>query len=150
MKFIYILSGQMEVIEVARINSERFSLLQQLLNFDLKTAIKAGHLISIVINTLSIEKLLEFWLEERKKTPLDIPQYEGRFTEEEIFETKEFKGETLKLCNSGSDNIIIFLINLYNSTINQTEMERPHYLLFLNNHREYNEWLNFHRNSGYS
>ena len=76
-------------------------------------------------------------MNERNSKPLDIPDYEGRFLESDIFEIKIFENTELKLCNSGFDNKLIFLINIYNSVLKD---ESPYYIMFTNNHREFEEF----------
>lgn len=132
MRFTYIINNQKHLIDWCKIPSERFNILKDITFFDVKDG-----LYPIEFNISKVEDLIDLLLIERHSKPLDIPDYEGRFSENEIFEMKNFKGIELKLCNTGFDNKIIFLINIYNSILKN---EKPYYLLFTKNHREFSEW----------
>jgi hypothetical protein len=84
-------------------------------------------LLPVEFDIYKIENLINTLLYERSLKPLDIPDYEGRFSEDEIFEFRIFKEINLKLCNTGFDNKIIFLINIYESILKD---ESPYFLMF--------------------
>jgi len=144
MKFFYILNGNKQLIEVGKIDSVRGNLIQLLTyNFNISDLEKCK-LYLIKFNMGEIQKIITELLIERDSKLLDIPNYEGRFLENEIFENKKYNGTELKLCNSGFDNLIIFLINIYDSMLKD---EKPYYLMFTSNHREFEDWKNNMRNN---
>lgn len=128
-KFIYILNNKKELIDLCKIDSERYEVLKKVIPFEIQE-----ELLPIEFNIYKIEKLIDSLLIERNLKPLDVPDYKGRFLESEIFEIKKYKNEELKLCNSGFDNKIIFLLNLYNSVLN---CGNPHHMFFLKNHSDF-------------
>jgi hypothetical protein len=141
MKFFYILNNIERLIEVGKIDSDRGKLIK-LLTYDFKESdLIWCKLYPINFNLEKIKEMINDLLLERKSKPLDIPDYEGRFLESEIFEIKQFEEKELKLCNTGFDNQLIFLINIYNRALKN---ESPYYLIFTNNHREFEIWKNSH------
>lgn len=122
MKFVYILNCKNNLVEFCKINSERYDVLISLTSFTLKEG-----LLPVEFDIYKIENLINTLLYERSLEPLDIPDYEGRFSEDEIFEFRIFKEINLKLCNTGFDNKIIFLINIYESILKD---ESPYFLMF--------------------
>jgi hypothetical protein len=48
-------------------------------------------LLPVEFDIYKIENLINTLLHERSLKPLDIPDYEGRFSEDEIFEFRIFK-----------------------------------------------------------
>lgn len=141
MKFIYILSENKELVEVFRVNSDRFFLIENLTNSTLKDYLKIGGLIPIVLDIFDLKRIISIYLQERGNIDSDIPDYEGRFLKEDVFENKEFEGQIITLCNTGSDNKIIFLINLYNDILKRLKTKEVYYLLLVNNHKEYCHYL---------
>lgn len=132
MKFIYIINKENRLIDLCKIGSDRYEILVMLISFKIQE-----NLIPIKFDISKVERLINLLLNERNSKPLEIPDFNGRFSESEIFNIKKFNGEELKLCNSGFDNKIIFLINIYESLLKN---EKPYYILFTNNHKEFNEW----------
>ncbi|MBF7089955.1 hypothetical protein IUY40_00120 [Flavobacterium sp. ALJ2] len=115
MKFFYILNKNNKLIEFGKISSERFILLESIIG---KISYNSSlQLTSFFIEINKVEKEINNLLRERNLNLIDTPDYEGRFLENEIFEIKQFKDEKLKLCNTGFDNKIIFLINIYNNLL---------------------------------
>ena len=109
-KFAYILSQDLCFIEAANSSSDRYTLLVDIINVDLSKGV--DNLIPMKLDTGKLTLRLAELIRERKHRPLDVPDYKGRFTEDEIFVEKNLFGQALKLCNTGFDNQIIFLANL--------------------------------------
>lgn len=135
MKFFYILNKENKLIDFGKIHSERGVIVNNLTEQNLNQTNR--NLLLIKFEVKSLKKLIDTLLKERNSKPLDIPDYKGRFLENEIFEFKNYNNNELRLCNTGFDNKIIFLINIYDSLLKN---ESPHYILFTNNHREFTEW----------
>jgi len=127
----------MEFVEVLKIDTERYFILEELIGIDLKSINSFNGPIKISLNLSKMEAKLKSLLLERKMNPLDIPNYKGRFKEEDIFIEMKVLDENLRLCNTGFDNKIIFVTNLYNSIERNDE---THYLFFARNHKEYRDW----------
>jgi hypothetical protein len=136
MKFFYIVNKTNKLVEFGKISSDRFLLLELISTNIFVFILLKLKSFSIDINIL--EKEIINLLIERNSNPPDIPEYKSNFSEDEIFEIKQFMGKEIKLCNSGFDNKIIFLINIYNSLLKD---ESPLFLLFTNNHSEFTEWM---------
>ena len=134
MTFFYILNKKNALVEVGKISSERGDLMRILIDTFDDISSKEMTLFLINFELIKLKILIENLLSKRE---LKSPDYVGRFSEEEIFEKKEFDGIELRLCSTGFDNKIIFLINIYNSILKN---EEPYYLLFTNNHNEFREW----------
>ncbi len=111
MKFGFILSQSKELIAVCRKETEHFNF------FISMTNIKPEYLkdIEVKLDSVFIEKKIDERLELRKHSNLDIPDYEGRFLEKDMFERLEYKGVNYKFCNSGFDNLTLFLFRLLKS-----------------------------------
>lgn len=137
MKFFYVLNNNKQLVEFGRGVSERGHLFESLINVKInETNFTPLHCHRINLNSALIEKKITEILNERNSRPLDIPDYETRFREKDVFEFKQFKGEELKLCNTGFDNRIIFLINLYNSAL---KSENPYYLVLADKHKQFED-----------
>lgn len=134
MKFGYILSKNKKLVEIARIGKPRFDLLSLISD----VSPKYRELTVLKFNEERIIEELDKALEERKEIEDDTPNYEGRFLEEDIFVKLEYNGKSLKLCNTGFDNQIIFLINLLNSV---REQGAEHRFLFVKTRSEYNDFF---------
>jgi hypothetical protein len=137
MKFIYILSGTMKLVDLLLIDSDRFNLLKEVSLTDISK--KAEILVEIKISVFLVEKKLRELLEYRRTHPLDIPSNADKFDKDEVFVNRTIFNETLLLCTTGFDNLIIFLSNIYDNL--KTEPV-SHYLLYVKNHKEYREWRN--------
>lgn len=141
MKFFYILNNQKKMITGGKINSSKAFLLESLgvIKFnDAKYIPLKLH--SINLNKSIIESGVDDLLLDRDSKPLDIPSYDKNFwREEDIFEWKRYKGKELKLCNTGFDSNIIFLINLYNSILKN---KSRHYIFLADNHKQFEDILN--------
>ncbi|MBS9463286.1 hypothetical protein KIM67_12785 [Flagellimonas sp. 389] len=137
MKIFYILNNKKKMITGGKIISQRGLLFESLVNvkfFDANFSSKK--LNKIYLNEITIENKIGELLMERNSKPLDIPDYKGRFRDEEVFEWKLYKGEELKLCNTGFDSNIIFLIDLYDSA---KKDEKPYYIFLANKQGELND-----------
>ena len=62
-----------------------------------------------------VQAALKEALEVNASLPNDYPNWKGRFREEEVFIKKEIFGKTYNLCNSGRENCILFLSNIFDS-----------------------------------
>ncbi len=140
-KFAYILSKDFSFIEAANSSSDRYTLLVDIINVDLSKQL--DNLIQIELDSTKLNSRLRALIEERKSRPLDVPDYEGRFTEDEIFVEKKLYGQVFKLCNTGFDSQIIFLANLLERQQSETLEERPAYIFLANNHKELRDYLLF-------
>ncbi|HUW05373.1 MAG TPA: hypothetical protein VMW01_03845 [Williamwhitmania sp.] len=134
MKFGFILNQDKNLIEVSRIRQPRFDLLLKI------TGINPKYLIPIEMNLTKSQIIneIDLLIAERETKPLDIPNYDGRFIEDEVFEFKNYKGNTLKLCKTGFDNLIIFLLNILEA------LEKGNsklYFFFAKNHKELREFI---------
>jgi hypothetical protein len=138
-RFAYILSRDIRFIEAAKFFSDRYSLLTEIIKVDLVKV--SDNLIPIQLDTAKIDSMLKALIEERKNKPLDIPDYKGRFTDEEIFVEKNLYGKVLKLCNTGFDNQIIFLANLLEREQSEMPKARPAYIFLAESHKELREYL---------
>lgn len=133
MKFFYILNMENKSIEFGKITSERYEILKKISSsFDDQ---KDCQLINLSVN--EIENILEELIEERQLRPSDHPEHNKFHQEINLFITKTYKMKDLLLCQTGFDNKIIFLINIFNNLLKN---ENPYYLLFTKNHRDFNEW----------
>lgn len=137
MKIFYILNNKKKMITGGKIISQRGLLFESLINVKfLEANFFPLRLNRIYLNAITVEKRIDELMMERNSKPLDIPDYKGRFREEEVFEWKQYKGEELKLCNTGFDSNIIFLINLYDSALKD---ENPYYVFLANKQGELND-----------
>ncbi|MDQ6530223.1 hypothetical protein [Flavobacterium sp. LHD-85] len=141
MRKVYILSERNKIIEIAKVNSDRFTLLIELIHLDVSD-INNNQFFNIEFNLKDIKKRIIELLDERSNLPLDIPNYIGRFSEEEIFINFDFEESSYKLCTTGFDNKIIFLLNIYmfmreNNLIDKMKCK----LLIVNNTKEFRDWL---------
>lgn len=134
MKFIYILSINNEVIEVCRFNQPRYQLLVQIS----KTEPEYLKAIEVSFDKNILTNCLKEILSARKNVESDVPDHEGRFNAEEIYEWREYRGEKLKLCTSGPDNKIIFLLNIFDA-INRHKGK--FYLYATENHKQLRDFL---------
>ncbi|MFT3737203.1 MAG: hypothetical protein QM786_00415 [Breznakibacter sp.] len=134
MKFGFILNQNKNLIEVSRIRQPRFDLILKI------TGIIPKYLfpIEMDLTTNQIINEIDLLIAERETQPLDIPSYKGRFVEDEIFELRNYKGSVLKLCKTGFDNKIIFLLNI----LEITEKEKSKlYFFFAKDHKELREFI---------
>ncbi|MTH15805.1 hypothetical protein [Flavobacterium sp. LC2016-01] len=139
MRKAYILSDQNVIIEVAKTNSDRFMLLMELIHTN---DISTHQFFNIEFNLEDTRKKIIELLNERSDIALDLPSYVGRFTEEEIFVNFNFQGKSYKLCTTGFDNKIIFLLNIYMYVLeNNIESKLKCKLLIVNNGKEFRDWL---------
>lgn len=145
-KFAYILSGNQKPIEKAKFFSDRYTLLLKIIEVDL--AKTSDSLIPIELDIAKIDSLLKLLIEERNSRPLDIPDYKGRFTEEEVFVEKKLYGRMFKLCNTGFDNQVIFLANLLERQQSEALKDRPAYVFLADNHKELRDYLQSNESLG--
>ena len=143
-KFAYILSQDLCFIEAANSSSDRYTLLVDIINVDLSKGV--DNLIPMKLDTGKLTLRLAELIRERKHRPLDVPDYKGRFTEDEIFVEKNLFGQALKLCNTGFDNQIIFLANLLERQQSETLRDRPAYIFLADNHKELRDYLQANTN----
>ncbi|TDO72751.1 hypothetical protein EV143_10756 [Flavobacterium chryseum] len=135
MRFFYIINKDGNLVEFGKISSERFNLLESISHTIAITTFLEP--IQCELDVIKVEKKIIDLLKKRKSIHLDI-DYIRNFSEDDVFEIKLFKNEKLKLCNSGFDNHIIFLINIYDSLL---KFQGPYNLLFSNNNMKFNNWL---------
>jgi hypothetical protein len=132
----------MDVIEIVRLESKNFSLLELISSIGNEVKnIDTNRLVPISIKMVKLEDEINSLLRERESNPLDIPIYDNKFwKEEDVFENRQYKGKKLKLCKTGFDNAIIFLLNIFDSLIKDSANEN-YYLFATNNHTEFEDWL---------
>lgn len=128
-----VFNSKKKIIGRTEIPSERFENLFGLLNSDERNMVSELRQLNYVkLDKNKLTSRIQFLLEQRSKLPDDTPEYEGKFREDDIFELIEFEGKKLKLCNSGRDSVIVFLINIYEALENSEGI----YLFFGKNSRE--------------
>ena len=110
MRFFSIMNKDGNLVEFGKMSSERFNLLESISQTIAITPFLEP--IKCELDVTKVEKKIIDLLKKRKSIHLDI-DYIGNFPKDDVFEIKIFKNEKLKLCNSGFDNHIIFLINIY-------------------------------------
>jgi hypothetical protein len=135
MRFFYIINKDSNLVDFGKISSERFNLLESISQTIPVTPFL--ELTQCELDVSKVERKIIDLLKKRKSIHLDV-DYMGNFSEDDVFEIKLFKNEKLKLCNSGFDNPIIFLINIFDSLL---KFQGPYNLLFSNNNMEFNNWL---------
>jgi hypothetical protein len=135
MRFFYIINKDSNLVDFGKISSERFNLLESISQTIPVTPFL--ELTQCELDVSKVERKIIDLLKKRKSIHLDV-DYMGNFSEDDVFEIKLFKNEKLKLCNSGFDNPIIFLINIFDSLL---KLQGPYNLLFSNNNMEFNNWL---------
>jgi len=141
MKFVYVVSAKLRVIDLALIDSERSSILEKLVGVNIKNIIERGaRVVNVDIDKSEVQKLLDSLLDVRMQYS-DIPDYKGRFTDEEIFIEMFYGENVLKLSRSGFDNNIIFLLNIFNSFSSSERLDYPSLLVFVKNHKEFRNWI---------
>jgi len=141
MKFVYVVSAKLRVIDLALIDSERSSILEKLVGVNIKNIIERGaRVVNVDIDKSQVQKLLDSLLDVRMQYS-DIPDYKGRFTDEEIFIEMFYGENVLKLSRSGFDNNIIFLLNIFNSFSSSERLDYPSLLVFVKNHKEFRNWI---------
>lgn len=137
MRLFYLINRDKKLVEFGKVSSERGHLLESFLNFKLnKENFTLLQLKTVKIDSVKVENKIKELLNKRESIPSDVPDYKGRFNEEEVFEWKNFKEEKIKLCNTGFDSNIIFLINLYDSALRD---EEPHYIVLADNHKQFRD-----------
>ena len=139
MKKIGVFTSAKKLIGITRIPSATTDVLFLLLDDEVKKRlIKPMKIESLELNRERLCTEILSLLDKRKNLPLDIPEYEGRFSEDDIFDYLDFNGEKLKLCNSGKDTLIGFLIRIYNAIETNSEL----HLFFAQNSREIIDYSN--------
>ena len=137
MRFFYVINNNKQLIDVGKIDSAKGYLMQRLTCDFGKMGLEKNKRHLITIDIKEVKELIDDLLLERNSKPLDIPDYKGRFLESEVFMNKDFEGVNLKLCNTGFDHQIIFLINIYNSLLKN---ESPYYIVFADTHKDFEEF----------
>ncbi|MDO4230218.1 MAG: hypothetical protein Q4C98_10415 [Capnocytophaga sp.] len=116
MSFVYIVSKDLNVIEIARKESDRYKLFLDIVDTSMSNLNLENHFFLININTeklkTKIDDLLKLRVEE------NAIDYKDRFEETDVFCEFIYNNTKYLLCNSGFDNQIIFLINILNYTKN--------------------------------
>lgn len=126
MRFIYIYNNK-KWVEIAKIGDPRYKLLREIVNFEPIL----HQTISVRISLGKVEKRIEEMLPFRLQ---DIPIY---LDEKYIFSNLVYKDKSYKLCNTGYDSFLIFLINIYNAGVENTD----EFIVYSsNNHKEFGEW----------
>ena len=140
MKNFYILNQRKPPIECGKIDSERGYLMQLLTCVFEKSNLEKCNPYLITLNIKTVKELIDNLLLERNSKPLDWNEtdYNDKFYQEiQLFVEYEYNNKKYIFCKTGFDNQIIFLINIYNSLLKD---EKPYYVLFTDNHGEFEDW----------
>lgn len=140
MSFLYILSKEMDVIDFAREKSDRYNILNEIVNEDIISIIE-NHLYPLNIDKHNLEYVIINLLKNRELDAYYI-DYKNRFQEDDIFSKIIFNNKTYTLCNSGFDNKILFLINIFNYI---KDISENIYILKVKNHKIFKDIVNNHR-----
>jgi len=130
MSFLFVLSEEMEIIDFAREKSDRYNILSKIVN-DGMISLAENKLCLLNIDKNILESSITNLLKSRSPNSID---YKDRFQKDEIFNKLNFKNNTYILCNSGFDNQISFLINIFNYIENTSN---DVYVLKVENHKAF-------------
>lgn len=137
MKKVGIFDSFNSLIDVCRLPSVKYDLVISVIhNVDTKSLFQQKSHVKIDINLL-VSKMED--LINKREININPPVYGNRFTEEQIFEKRSFKGNSYKLCRSGYDNRIIFLLNIYERLVSQKDTCIT--LILFNNFKEFRDFL---------
>jgi len=138
-KFCYILSNNFSAIEVARISSDRYRLLTDLIGFDLVGS--KDKLVEVKFEASKLMSILQSLVEERRRMPPDNVSYQGRFSEDDIYVEKRIFDQVFKLCTTGFDNQLAFVANLLEHQQSKNLKDVPTYIFLAETHKELRDFL---------
>ena len=130
MSFLFVLSEEMDIIDFAREKSDRYNILSKIVN-DGMISLAENKLCLLTIDKNTLESSITNLLKSRSPNSID---YKDRFQKKEIFNKLNFKNNIYVLCNSGFDNQISFLINIFNYIENTSN---DVYVLKVENHKAF-------------
>ena len=130
MSFLFVLSEEMDIIDFAREKSDRYNILSKIVN-DGMISLAENKLCLLNIDRNTLESSITNLLKSRSPNSID---YKDRFQKKEIFNKLNFKNNIYVLCNSGFDNQISFLINIFNYIENTSN---DVYVLKVKNHKAF-------------
>ena len=130
MSFLFVLSEEMDIIDFAREKSDRYNILSKIVN-DGMISLAENKLCLLNIDKNTLESSITNLLKSRSPNSID---YKDRFQKKEIFNKLNFKNNIYVLCNSGFDNQISFLINIFNYIENTSN---DVYVLKVKNHKAF-------------
>ena len=130
MSFLFVLSEEMDIIDFAREKSDRYNILSKIVNGGM-ISLAENKLCSLNIDKNTLESSITNLLKSRSPNSID---YKDRFQKKEIFNKLNFKNNIYVLCNSGFDNQISFLINIFNYIENTSN---DVYVLKVENHKAF-------------
>ncbi len=130
MSFLFVLSEEMDIIDFAREKSDRYNILSKIVN-DGMISLAENKLCLLNIDKNTLESSITNLLKSRSPNSID---YKDRFQKKEIFNKLNFKNNIYVLCNSGFDNQILFLINIFNYIENTSN---DVYVLKVENHKAF-------------
>ena len=130
MSFLFVLSEEMDIIDFAREKSDRYNILSKIVN-DGMISLAENKLCLLNIDKNTLESSITNLLKSRSPNSFD---YKDRFQKKEIFNKLNFKNNIYVLCNSGFDNQISFLINIFNYIENTSN---DVYVLKVENHKAF-------------
>lgn len=130
MSFLFVLSEEMGIIDFAREKSDRYNILSKIVN-DGMISLAENKLCLLNIDKNTLESSITNLLKSRSPNSID---YKDRFQKKEIFNKLNFKNNIYVLCNSGFDNQISFLINIFNYIENTSN---DVYVLKVENHKAF-------------
>ena len=130
MSFLFVLSEEMDIIDFAREKSDRYNILSKIVN-DGMISLAENKLCLLNIDKNTLESSITNLLKCRSPNSID---YKDRFQKKEIFNKLNFKNNIYVLCNSGFDNQISFLINIFNYIENTSN---DVYVLKVENHKAF-------------
>lgn len=130
MSFLFILSKEIDIIDFAREKSDRYSILNEIVNNEI-IFLAENQLYLLNIDKSKLENTIVDLLKDRNLNIYNL-DYKNRFQDDEIFTELKFNNKTYSLCNSGFDNQISFLINIFNYIEN---VSNEVYMLKAKNHK---------------
>ena len=130
MSFLFVLSEEMDIIDFAREKSDRYNILSKIVN-DGMISLAENKLCLLNIDKNTLESSITNLLKSRSPNSID---YKDRFQKKEIFNKLNIKNNIYVLCNSGFDNQISFLINIFNYIENTSN---DVYVLKVENHKAF-------------
>ena len=117
-------------VDNAREKSDRYNILSKIVN-DGMISLAENKLCLLNIDKNTLESSIINLLKSRSPNSID---YKDRFQKKEIFNKLNFKNNIYVLCNSGFDNQISFLINIFNYIENTSN---DVYVLKVENHKAF-------------
>jgi hypothetical protein len=139
-RYIFILSAEKDLLDVSTKDSGRHALLEKIIYPLAIDAEQLKGLVPVCFNAEKITENIEILLEQRTQMPPDLPSNYKDWPESHIFEKIEYKGQLYKLCTTGFDSRLIFLMRIDRSLHDKEEKRQPRYLFYARNYKEFDNW----------